>query len=219
MPLRSVRPRDILCDDAGEAARPRLSPIAPFPAGEQVLSHRPTLFPLSAVILVRNHVRLLPTVLAALHWCDEVLVIDAGAPGRATGVTDRFSNVTLVVPARPFPGCGPARRAAVAQARHDWILGVEADEVLSPSFGAGIRRIRLNPANAYSLPLRKFPRDRPSGDKADDDRRVRLFYRHHANFADAAAPEPAGLESLNVEPLDQPILTLRRPECRRDPKP
>jgi glycosyltransferase involved in cell wall biosynthesis len=82
---------------------------------------------LSAVLITNNAEEHLDLVLAALQCCGEIVVLDSGS-------TDRTREIALQYGAswyeRPFDGYGPQKRHAVVRARYDWILAVDADEVL-----------------------------------------------------------------------------------------
>lgn len=103
--------------------------------------------PISAVIITLNAERLLDQVLAALAICDEVLVVDSGS-------SDRTCDLARARGARveyhEFQGYGPMKRAAVAMAKHDWVLSIDADEVLDAAALAAL------PTLDVSDPRRSF---------------------------------------------------------------
>jgi glycosyltransferase involved in cell wall biosynthesis len=85
--------------------------------------------PLSAVLIVRNAERLLAPVLAALRWCDEIVVVDSGSSDRSIAIA---SAAGARVMHHDFEGYGAQRVWAAAQATHDWILVVDGDEIVTP---------------------------------------------------------------------------------------
>jgi glycosyltransferase involved in cell wall biosynthesis len=91
---------------------------------------------LSAVLITYNEERNLPRTLGALGFVDELLVVDSGS-------TDRTVEIARAMGARvlthPFEGDGPQKRYAASQATHDWLLCLDADEVLTPELTASIR--------------------------------------------------------------------------------
>jgi glycosyltransferase involved in cell wall biosynthesis len=92
------------------------------------LSHKP---PLSAYIRTRNEARLIEAVVrAALAVCDEVVVVDSGSTD-ATVALAKAAGARVVEQA--WLGNGAQKRFAEDQCRHDWLLDLDADEIVSPA--------------------------------------------------------------------------------------
>src|SRR3954471_2304790 len=85
--------------------------------------------PVSAVLITRNAERLLAQVLAALKWCDEIVVVDSGSSDDTIGIAKAAGARVLH---HDFQGYGPQKAWAVTQAKHDWVLVVDGDEVVTP---------------------------------------------------------------------------------------
>jgi len=94
--------------------------------------------PVSAVLITRDADVHLHRVLAPLSMCAEIVILDSGS-------TDRTREIALKFGARwfehPFDGYGPQKRRAVELAQHDWILSVDADEVLDAEAAAALGSI------------------------------------------------------------------------------
>ncbi|MGD9799287.1 MAG: glycosyltransferase family 2 protein [Parvularculaceae bacterium] len=85
--------------------------------------------PLSAYIRARNEARLIADVVtAALRVADEVVVIDSGSTddtvARAEGAGARVIR-------QEWLGNGRQKRFAEEQCRHDWLLDLDADEIVT----------------------------------------------------------------------------------------
>jgi glycosyltransferase involved in cell wall biosynthesis len=82
---------------------------------------------LSATIITRNESRNLARAVRSLACADEVVVIDGGS-------TDETANIARSLGARvvvhAFEGFAAQKNFASEQARHDWILSLDADEEL-----------------------------------------------------------------------------------------
>jgi len=110
--------------------------------------------PISAVIITRDAAAHLAEVLAAVDFCSERLVLDSGS-------TDETCEIARTAGARvehqDFLGYGPQKCRAVALACHDWILAVDADEVLDEGARDAIRRLDLaDPHACWALRRRTF---------------------------------------------------------------
>jgi glycosyltransferase involved in cell wall biosynthesis len=137
--------------------------------------------PISAVIITRDAEARLAAVLAAVDFCAERLVLDSGS-------TDETVAVARAAGARvehqPFLGYGPQKCRAVALATHDWILAIDADEVLDDEARDAIRRLDLADAHAcWAVRRRTFIGSREVVHGAwRNDRVLRLFNRTTAGF-------------------------------------
>jgi glycosyltransferase involved in cell wall biosynthesis len=103
--------------------------------------------PLSAVLITRNAERLLGQVLQAVKWCDEIVVVDSGS-------TDHTMEIATANGARvlqhDFEGYGPQKAWAVNQAEHDWVLVIDADEIVTPELRHEIEQRLERDAGAYA---------------------------------------------------------------------
>jgi glycosyltransferase involved in cell wall biosynthesis len=101
--------------------------------------------PISAVIITRDAAAHLAAVLAAVDFCDERLVLDSGS-------SDKTLEIARAAGARvehqDFLGYGPQKCRGVALARHDWILSIDADEVLDDEARDAIRGLDLGDPHA-----------------------------------------------------------------------
>jgi len=136
--------------------------------------------PLSAVLITRDAERHLERVLAPLSFCSEILILDSGSRDRTREIAAAHGAVWHD---RPFEGYGPTKRRAVALASFDWVLSLDADEVLDEPAAAalaGIDWAAADPRQCWSLRRRPFigGREIRHGDWAPDWV-VRVFNRQH----------------------------------------
>lgn len=108
--------------------------------------------PISAVMITLNSERLLPAVLDALAWCDEVVIVDSGSTDQTLSIAQKKGARVLH---RDFDGFGTQKGYAVAQAKNDWVFVVDADEVVTPELRDEIRsRVGQEPGVAgYKVPI------------------------------------------------------------------
>lgn len=83
--------------------------------------------PVSAVIITMNEAANIGRCLESVRWCDEIVVVDSGSADATVEIARRHGARIAV---RPFTGYGEQKQFAVSQASHDWILSVDADEVV-----------------------------------------------------------------------------------------
>ncbi len=144
--------------------------------------------PLSAVIITKNAARQLPECLESLAFCDEILVVDSGSDDGTVALAR--ARGARVIEAE-WRGFGPQKRYAVAQAAHDWVLCVDADERVSPELRSAIERALAAPANAaYRFPrCNRFLGRYLRHGEGYPDWSLRLFDRRRARWSDDAVHE------------------------------
>lgn len=106
---------------------------------------------LSVTIITKNEAGDIEAALASVAWADEAIVIDAESTDETVALARRCGARVLI---RPWPGYAAQKNFAAAQASHDWILSVDADERVTPALAEEIRRlIDTGPAHqAYRMP-------------------------------------------------------------------
>jgi glycosyltransferase involved in cell wall biosynthesis len=144
---------------------------------------------ISAVLITLNAERHLDRVLAALRGtCAEIVVLDSGSTDRTAAICAAH-GVRFEV--HPFDGYGPQKRRAVALATHDWVLSVDADEVLDATASAALAQLDLSePRRSFRILRRNFIGEREVRYGAwSPDWCLRLFNRTTTNFTMDAVHE------------------------------
>lgn len=150
--------------------------------------------PISAVIITLNEERRVAAALESVRFCDEVLVMDAGS-------TDRTREIAAAagarVEARPWDGFTAQRNHAVAAARHDWVLAVDADERVTPALRAEIEALRASGFvhAGYRIPRMAFYLGRwIRGTDWYPDPQLRLFDRRRGRWEGGLVHESVRVE-------------------------
>jgi len=95
---------------------------------------------ISAVLITRNEERRLPHALESLAGvADEILVVDSGSTDRTREIAEQKGARVMT---HPWEGYSRQKNFAAAQAGFDWILSLDADEVLTPELAAELREIK-----------------------------------------------------------------------------
>jgi (heptosyl)LPS beta-1,4-glucosyltransferase len=90
----------------------------------------------SVTIITLNEAANIDACLETVKWADEVVVVDSGS---TDGTPDRARAHGARVIVRDWPGYPAQKNFAAAQASHDWILSVDADERVTPDLASEIR--------------------------------------------------------------------------------
>jgi glycosyltransferase involved in cell wall biosynthesis len=92
----------------------------------------------SVTIITLNEAAHIDACLEAASWADEILVVDSGSTDD-TVARARARGARVLV--RDWPGYAAQKNAAAAEATHDWILSIDADERVTPELAGEIRRV------------------------------------------------------------------------------
>ena len=161
---------------------------------------------ISACLITLNEERNLPRCLKSVApLADEILVVDSGSTDATGKIAGQF-NARVIF--QDWLGYVGQKNFALDQARHDWILSIDADEEISPELAAAVARVKADPASempgaprGYRVSRLVFYRGRwiRHGDWYPD-RLVRLFRRDQARFSGGHVHEKLEL------PGEHPIL-------------
>ncbi len=160
--------------------------------------------PLSVTILTKNSQKYLLEVLSALKIFDEVLICDTGSQDHTLEIARHFSNTTIHE--RPFIGFGPTHNVASHLAKHDWILSIDSDEIMTISLTQEIQKLQLTRGHVYS-----FPRHNEYRNKWIQwcgwypDRQIRLYNRLDTRFTEAKVHEGVDRHQLKEIQLKSPL--------------
>ena len=91
--------------------------------------------PLSLIVITRDAAPDLAECLASASFAAEIVVVDSGSRDDTVAIAQRAGARVIE---RAWQGFGPQKHFAVAQARHDWVLCLDADERVTPELAAPI---------------------------------------------------------------------------------
>lgn len=149
----------------------------------RVRSKRPSAGPkVSAVIITYNEEHNIRRTLSQLYWCDEVVIVDSYSTDNTIAICQEFG---CQIYSKKFEGYGEQKRFAVSLASNDWVLCIDADEVLTDKLIWEITE-ELSAGTTYSgfsIPMnlvflnKEFVHGKESGRYF-----LRLFNRLHGGF-------------------------------------
>lgn len=144
---------------------------------------------ISAVIICKNEAHIIAkTIEAAKPVVDEVLVYDTGSTDETVNIS-RHLGASVVETG--WEGYGKSKQAAIALAANDWVLNLDADEVLDDAAQKSIAALLLNDdKTCYRFRFKNFlGRTVLRWGEFGFDSHVRLFNRRFVNWSDAAVHE------------------------------
>jgi glycosyltransferase involved in cell wall biosynthesis len=144
---------------------------------------------LSVVVVTLNEEERIRACLESVAWADEVIVVDAESHDKTAAIARELTDHVFV---RPWPGFAAQKNFGIDQAHGEWILSLDADEVVSPALR---EEIQAEVAGAgrhqgYSVPRRNVFWDRwVRHGGLYPDWQLRLFRRGRGRFVARAVHE------------------------------
>lgn len=93
---------------------------------------------LAVAMIVKNEARLLEKCLESVaSLADEIVILDSGSTDETEAIARRFTDKFYVN--EEWPGFGPQRQLAQSYIESDWVLWIDADEVVTDELADSIR--------------------------------------------------------------------------------
>jgi len=147
--------------------------------------------PISAVIITKNEEDKIRLCLDSLKsFAAEIVVVDSGSTDHTAGISSEFGCRVFH---REFDGYGSQKQFAVDQASNDWVISVDADEVLTAELQKELEVMTAAmefPFDAYFIPFSLVYMGRilkHSG--VGHEVHLRLFNRKKGRFTTSAVHE------------------------------
>ncbi len=140
--------------------------------------------PLSVAIVCLNEEDRIKQCLESASFADEIVVVDSGSTDRTVEIAREYTGRVFH---REWKGWKDQKRWAAEQCSHEWVLTLDADEVVSPELGESIRSVLKDPPTGvygYTFARRTFYQGRWIRHAGwYPDRKLRLYKKSHASFS------------------------------------
>jgi len=139
--------------------------------------------PVTATIITFNEAANIQAALESLSWADEIIVVDSESTDDTVAIARNYTDHVIV---RPWPGYIAQKNFAAAQARHEWIFSLDADERVTPELAREIKSVLAHARDTagYRVPRITFHLGRWM--RSTDwypDYQLRLYDRRRARWA------------------------------------
>ena len=156
----------------------------------------------SIVIVCRNETHVIGRSLSSMLGCtDDILVYDNGS---TDGTQERVKESGARLIEGAWEGFGPTKNRAIAEAKYDWILSLDADEALDPELKRSLEEWRpQTELEVFNIAFKNFLGERHLAyGEWGRDSHIRLFNRTKVKWDDAPVHERLILpETIKIKKL------------------
>jgi glycosyltransferase involved in cell wall biosynthesis len=158
---------------------------------------------LSCFIIAKNEAdRIVRTIRAVKDWVDEIVVIDSGSTDGTQALAEAEGARVIF---NTWPGFGQQKRFGETQCRNDWLINLDADEVVSPGLAGEIQTLFAGgepTLAAYALPINDvYPGQTKPRLWANDYVQPRLYDRRRVRFKDSPIHDSLDVAGMKVGAL------------------
>jgi glycosyltransferase involved in cell wall biosynthesis len=149
---------------------------------------------ISAIVIAYNEEKNIQRCLESLSWADEIVVVDSFSQDRTKDIASSFTDKIFDL---EWQGFGKQKEFARTKALYDWVLSVDADEVVSEKLKEEIKSVinKNDSLDGYYIPrLSNFLGRWIKHSGWYPDYVLRLFRKHQARFDDSPVHEKLILE-------------------------
>ena len=112
---------------------------------------------LTVVIITKNEQDKIARCLESVKWADEIIIVDDLSEDRTVEICQKYG--AKVISHKSYGNFDQQRNIGIDNASSDWILQMDADEVVSEKLKEEIQKIVSNPTNkfvAYKIRRQNF---------------------------------------------------------------
>lgn len=104
---------------------------------------------ISAIIICKNEETRIRRCLESIKWVDEIVIVDSGSTDDTLKIAGEFTD--KIYENLDWQGFGLQKRIAEDKASNDWVLAIDADEVLSEELQQEIKSVSEDSNDVFRL--------------------------------------------------------------------
>ncbi|MGZ8164789.1 MAG: glycosyltransferase family 2 protein [Methylobacter sp.] len=158
----------------------------------------------SVIIITRNEASHIARCLESVSWVDEIIVLDSGSGDATVAICREYTDKVYET---DWPGFGIQKQRALDKAGGEWVLSIDADEVVTPELRREIEQaIKLSGYNGFQIPrLSSYCGRQIRHGGWWPDYVLRLFRRNAGHFTDSVVHEQVIVQGQTGQ-LHSPLL-------------
>jgi glycosyltransferase involved in cell wall biosynthesis len=159
---------------------------------------------LSVIVITKNEATHIGDCLQSVAWADEIVVLDSGSLDDTVNICRTYTDKVY---STDWQGFGIQKQRALDKATGDWVLSIDADEIVTDSLKAEIQQaIQASDIKGFEIPrLSNYCGRQMRHGGWYPDYVLRLFRREAGNFTDAVVHEMVIVDG-QIKRLKHPFL-------------
>ena len=162
---------------------------------------------ISCFVIACNEADRIEACLASLSgWVDQLIVLDSGSSDGTVEIAEKYADEVFQT---DWPGFGPQRNRALTKCQHDWVLNIDADEIMTQGLKDEIDELLSRPnleATLVRFPWHTFLFGKTLKHGRYSTPQGKLFLKEGAQFKDRSVHETLLMPVENIVTLKQPLL-------------
>ena len=148
---------------------------------------------LSVIIIAKNEAMNLRRCLSSVSWADEIIILDSGSTDNTLAIAKEFTDKVY---STDWPGYGIQKQRALTYATGDWILNLDADEVVTEALRHELlKAMQEDKADAYHSPIHLNFYGQSLSYSWSPKHHIRFFKRLGAHYTENIVHESIALPS------------------------
>jgi len=137
---------------------------------------------ISVIIITKNEEKSIQRCLESIKWADEIVIVDSGSKDKTIEIANKYGAKVFE---KKFEGYSIQKNFAIEKAAGNWLISIDADEVITTELKEEIQKITENPTKyaAFKIPRRLFFQGRfMKWGGCYPNYQVRIFRKDKAKF-------------------------------------
>jgi glycosyltransferase involved in cell wall biosynthesis len=159
---------------------------------------------LSVIIITKNEGTHIGPCLQSVLWADEIIVLDSGSQDDTVEICKQYTDNVFIT---DWPGFGIQKQRALDKAQGDWVLSIDADEVVTTELRTEVEKaLQQQEFNGYYIPrLSSYCGKQIRHGGWWPDYVLRLFRRNTGYFTESVVHERIVVQG-EIGKLTSPLL-------------
>lgn len=162
---------------------------------------------ISCFLIVCNEADRIEAALKPLAgWVDQLIVLDSGSTDGTVDIASKYADKVFQT---DWPGFGPQRNRALGYCEHDWVMNIDADEVVTEALKAEIDAVMSMPeldATMLEIPWHTYLFGKPLKHGRYSSPQGKIFLKEGANFKDRSVHESLEMPVKKIKVLKTALL-------------
>lgn len=155
---------------------------------------------ISVVMIAKNAAKTIDATLKSLNNFSEIILYLNNSTDDTKQIAEKFDNVKIID--GEFLGFGPTKNRAATYAKNEWILSLDADEVVSKELYSAIKNSTLETNTLYSIKRINFYKDREVKHSGwGQEKIIRVYNKTDTSFNDSLVHEKIIRDGFKIELL------------------